>query len=253
MTMKCVLRVPCYACALGDAADARPVARVGASRSRPAPARCIVLETAKGTIEFETYPEEAPKTVARIVELVKKNFYNGQRFHRAEPKFVVQIGDPQTRNMQMQRLVGAAGFGKPIGVVGDHEEAPARPRRGRDGATPGPIRARPTASSTSCCGTAPELDAKYTVFGRVINGMDVADRIRKGGRAQEGFSEGVDRQDLHDPFQVRVALDHLLGVFARQHPVRAGASGSRRWPPTSPRNDCWRRDTPSSPRAASLP
>ena len=45
----------------------------------------IVLETAKGTIEFETYPEEAPKTVARILELVKKNFYNGLRFHRAEP------------------------------------------------------------------------------------------------------------------------------------------------------------------------
>ena len=52
----------------------------------------IVLETVKGTIEFETYPEEAPKTVARIVELVKKGFYNGLRFHRAEANFLVQVG-----------------------------------------------------------------------------------------------------------------------------------------------------------------
>ena len=44
----------------------------------------IVLETVKGVIEFETYPEDAPKTVAQIVALVKKGFYNGQRFHRAE-------------------------------------------------------------------------------------------------------------------------------------------------------------------------
>ena len=48
----------------------------------------IVLETVKGTIEFETYPEEAPKTVAQIVGLVKQNFYNGLRFHRAESSFV---------------------------------------------------------------------------------------------------------------------------------------------------------------------
>src|SRR5690606_36676867 len=64
-----------------------------AQQKSPGAGPVIVLETVKGTIEFETYPDEAPKTVARIVELVKKNFYNGQRFHRAEPKFVVQIGD----------------------------------------------------------------------------------------------------------------------------------------------------------------
>src|SRR5260221_13999889 len=66
----------------------------GAQQKSPGAGPIIVLETAKGTIELETYPEEAPKTVARIVELVKKNFYNCQQFHRAEPKFAVQIGDP---------------------------------------------------------------------------------------------------------------------------------------------------------------
>src|SRR5690242_9525992 len=76
----------------------------------------IVLETAKGTIEFETYPEEAPKTVARIVDLVKKNFYNGLRFHRAEPNFVIQVGDPVTRDVSRQAWWGRQGSGKPIGV-----------------------------------------------------------------------------------------------------------------------------------------
>src|SRR6266542_4440695 len=77
----------------------------------------IVLETVKGTIEFETYPEEAPKTVAQIVGLVKKNFYNGQRFHRAEPNFVVQIGDPVSRDFSRQTWWGRQSSGKPIGVA----------------------------------------------------------------------------------------------------------------------------------------
>ena len=54
-----------------------------AQQKSPGAGPIIVLETVKGTIEFETYPEEAPKTVARVIELVKKNFYNGLRFHRA--------------------------------------------------------------------------------------------------------------------------------------------------------------------------
>ena len=78
----------------------------------------LVLETAKGTIEMETYPEDAPKTVARILELAKKGFYNGQRFHRAEPGFLIQVGDPQSRNVMMQDWWGrGAGTGKPIGVA----------------------------------------------------------------------------------------------------------------------------------------
>ncbi len=55
----------------------------------------IVVETPKGSFEFETYPNEAPKTVAHIEELVTQGFYDGQRVHRAVPGFVVQFGDPQ--------------------------------------------------------------------------------------------------------------------------------------------------------------
>jgi cyclophilin family peptidyl-prolyl cis-trans isomerase len=69
----------------------------------PAPAApagpVVVVETSRGVFEFETFPAEAPKTVARILELVKTRFYNGMRIHRVVPGFVIQMGDPQTRDM----------------------------------------------------------------------------------------------------------------------------------------------------------
>src|SRR5260221_2533633 len=101
-------------CALLVMADTLP-----ARQTSPGAGPVIVLETAKGNIEFETYPEEAPKTVAQIVGLVKRNFYNGQRFHRAgDTGFgLVQIGDPQSRNVTMREWWGRAGSGKPIGVA----------------------------------------------------------------------------------------------------------------------------------------
>ena len=137
----------------------------------------IVLETAKGTIEFETYPEEAPRTVARIVELVKKGFYNGQRFHRAEPKFVIQIGDPQSRDMSKQDWWGRSGYGKPIGVA-----EITKKRRHVRGAVAMANTGDPRMADSQFYITlraAPELDPKHTVFGRVINGMGVIDRIVK--------------------------------------------------------------------------
>src|SRR5215218_990242 len=85
--------------------------------AKAGPAPVIVLETAKGTIEIETFPEDAPKTVEHIVALVKKNFYNGMRFHRAEENFLVQVGDPQSRDMSRESWWGRGpGSGSPIGV-----------------------------------------------------------------------------------------------------------------------------------------
>ena len=69
----------------------------------------IVVETSRGVFEFETYPAEAPKTVARIVELVKQRFYTGQRIHRVVPGFVIQWGDPQTRDMTKKDRWGTGG------------------------------------------------------------------------------------------------------------------------------------------------
>jgi peptidyl-prolyl cis-trans isomerase B (cyclophilin B) len=155
------------------------VATASGQQKSPGAGPVVVLETAKGTIEFETYPDEAPKTVARIVELVKKNFYNGQRFHRAEPKFLIQIGDPQSRNPQMIDYWGRAGFGKPIGVAEITKKR--RHVRGAVGmAYAGTDPRNADSQFYIVLANKPDLDAKYTVFGRVISGIGIADRIQKG-------------------------------------------------------------------------
>ena len=156
---------------------ALPLLAYSAEQTSPGAGPVIVLETVKGVIEFETYPEEAPKTVAHIVALVKRNFYNGLRFHRAEPNFVVQIGDPQTRNMQLQEWWGRSGSGKPIGV----SEITKKRRHLRASVAMAHSAGAATADSQFyiLLRAAPELDGKHAVFGRVIKGMDVVMRIQR--------------------------------------------------------------------------
>jgi peptidyl-prolyl cis-trans isomerase B (cyclophilin B) len=150
-----------------------------AQQKTPGAGSIVVLETSKGTIEFETYPEEAPKTVARVVELLKKNFYNGQRFHRAEPNFVIQVGDPVSRDVSRQEWWGRQGSGKPIGVA-----EVTKKRRHVAGAVSMAYSGTDRASADSqffiTRRAAPELDGKYTVFGKVISGMDVVAKIQRG-------------------------------------------------------------------------
>ena len=148
-----------------------------ARQTSPGAGPVIVLDTVKGVIEFETYPDEAPKTVAQIVALVKRGFYNGQRFHRAEPNFVVQIGDPQSRNMTLQEWWGRSGSGKPIGVA----EITKKRTHVRGAVGMGHSGSAKDADSQFyiTLRNAPELNGKYTVFGQVIKGMDVAAKLQK--------------------------------------------------------------------------
>ena len=138
-----------------------------------------MLETVKGTIEFETYPEEAPKTVGRVVELVKKSFYNGQRFHRAEPNFVIQIGDPVSRDYSRQSWWGRQSSGTVIGV-----SEITKKRRHVLGAVsmayPGTDKTAADSQFFIMRRAAPEMDGKYTVFGKVLKGMDVVAKIQRG-------------------------------------------------------------------------
>jgi len=148
-----------------------------AQQKSPGAGPVIVLDTAKGVIEIETYPEEAPKTVAHLLALVKKGFYNGLRFHRAEPNFVIQVGDPMTRDMSRQDSWGRGNSGKPIGVA----EITKKRQHG-----PGAVGVGHAGSAKDgdsqiyiTLRAAPTLDGKYTVFGKVIKGLDVAQKIQK--------------------------------------------------------------------------
>jgi cyclophilin family peptidyl-prolyl cis-trans isomerase len=140
----------------------------------------IVVETSKGTFEFETYPVEAPKTVAHVVALVKRGFYDGQRIHRAFPGFLVQWGDPRSRDTAREDDWGRgpeASSGKAIGV-------PEMSRKRLHGlgavamAHPG-VPGEADSQIYVTLADRPDLNGKYTVFGQVIAGADVPARLER--------------------------------------------------------------------------
>jgi cyclophilin family peptidyl-prolyl cis-trans isomerase len=135
----------------------------------------LVVETVKGTFQIETYPNEAPKTVEHIVALVKRNFYNGHRIHRVVKGFVVQFGDPQSRDMTKRDRWGSGGSGRSIGVG---EFSPRR-RHGVGAvaaAHPGDARLADSQMYITLAAQ-PKLDGQFTVFGQVISGMDVVQKL----------------------------------------------------------------------------
>jgi cyclophilin family peptidyl-prolyl cis-trans isomerase len=141
----------------------------------------IVVETTKGTFAFETYPREAPKTVAHVVALVRRGFYDGQRVHRAIPGFLVQWGDPRSRDAAREADWGRgaeASSGRPIGAA---EFSSKRLHvAGTVGmAHPGSPAAADSQMYVSLAKRA-DLDGYYTVFGNVIDGADVPARIERG-------------------------------------------------------------------------
>jgi cyclophilin family peptidyl-prolyl cis-trans isomerase len=146
------------------------------AKRSPGAGPVIVFDTAKGSFEVETYPNEAPKTVALILSLVKRNYYNGLRVHRFEPGFVVQWGDPQTRDMTKKADWGTQGSGKPVGVS---EVSPKRPHvRGSVGAAWAGDPRTTDGQIYVVTSPQPQLNARYTVLGQVISGMDVVEKLR---------------------------------------------------------------------------
>jgi peptidyl-prolyl cis-trans isomerase B (cyclophilin B) len=143
----------------------------------PAPGPVVVIETSKGTITIETYPSEAPKTVENFLALVKSNFYNRQHFHRAEP-FVIQVGDPNSKNLATKDTWGRSGNGKPIGVAEISKKL--KHKKGAVGMAHAgdPARADSQFYITRLAGKIPE--GRYAIFGQVTSGMDVVDKIEVG-------------------------------------------------------------------------
>ena len=151
-----------------------------AAQTSPGAGPVIVVETEKGTFEFETYPNEAPKTVAHIIELVNKRFYNGLRFHRVVRGFVVQVGDPQTRDMTKRENWGRMESGKPVGAA---EFSKLRTHvKGAVALAHNGNASTADSQFYVCLADTHRLDGQYTVFGKVISGMDVLPKIVEADR-----------------------------------------------------------------------
>ena len=149
----------------------------GCDKSKPN----AILETNKGRIVIELYPDAAPKTVDNFATLIQQGFYDGLSFHRYVPEFVIQGGDPTGD--------GTGGPGWMIyGEFQDPQLQSKMPKHEKG--TVAMARTQQPNSAGSqfyiCLNPDPKgyqhLEGEYTAFGRVIEGLEVVDQLREGDR-----------------------------------------------------------------------
>jgi peptidyl-prolyl cis-trans isomerase B (cyclophilin B) len=137
----------------------------------------VVIDTNYGSIEIELLPYVAPNHVINFIKLAQSGFYNGTIFHRVIPGFMIQGGDPNTKGND-KRTYGAGGPGYNIAAEFNnqpHIRGTVSMARSQDPDSAGSQFYIVTDDSRF-------LDNNYTVFGRVLKGMDVADQIVRAKR-----------------------------------------------------------------------
>jgi peptidyl-prolyl cis-trans isomerase B (cyclophilin B) len=152
-----------------------------------------VIETKFGKIELKFLPEVAPNHVNNFIELAKKGFYDGTTFHRVIPGFMIQGGDPNSKDPDRKKHgMGGPGYA----VKAEFNQTPHK-----RGILSMARSADPDSAGSQffiCVADAPFLDRQYTAFGQVTSGMDVADKI---------VSQPRDKQDNpNERVEIKVQL-----------------------------------------------
>lgn len=131
-----------------------------------------VIETKFGNIELRFFPDVAPNHVNSFIELAKKGFYDGTTFHRVIPGFMIQGGDPNSKDPDRSRHgIGGPGYT----IKAEFNEKPHK-----RGTLSMARSADPNSAGSQffiCVADAPFLNRQYTVFGEVVSGMEAADKI----------------------------------------------------------------------------
>lgn len=160
-----------------------------------------VIATSEGTIRVQLHGQDAPIHVGNFVELARKGFYDGLKFHRYVPGFVIQGGCPHTRDMTPEDVAagkpgptGRPGTGGPgYSIKGEWRD---NPHNKHDDGTLAMARSSMPDSAGSqfyfCLGPQPFLDTDYTVFGDTIEGLDVIYKLRAGSVIESVTIEGAD-------------------------------------------------------------
>lgn len=131
----------------------------------------VTIQTNQGTIQVELYPDVAPNTVNNFISLVQKGFYNSTIFHRVIPGFMIQGGDPEGTGMggpgySIKGEFAANGFANNL----KHTAGVISMARAQNPDSAG-------SQFFIMVEEAPHLDGQYASFGKVVEGMDVADVI----------------------------------------------------------------------------
>jgi peptidyl-prolyl cis-trans isomerase B (cyclophilin B) len=136
------------------------------------------IETSRGTIVAELYDKDAPQTVANFEKLANSGFYDGVKFHRVVPDFVVQGGDPLSRDLPAgDRRIGSGGPGYTIKC-----ETKGNPRKHEVGALSMAHAGKDTGGSQFFMvlseANTKHLNGVHTVFGKITKGLDVMKQIK---------------------------------------------------------------------------
>jgi len=212
--MQCAPTIPCARprLALALALIALAALLSGACREQEAPVAKLTAQDliAKGAhpyaileihdmgeIRIELLPEIAPQTVANFIKLAEEGFYAGIQFHRVIPGFILQAGDPYSRDSDPRQL----GSGGPGYTIPDEFSDFPHTR----GVVSMANKGAPNSGGSQFFilhGDAPQLDGRYAVFGRVVEGMDVVDAIASVEIDTYGRYGPTDR-----PYPVPVVID----------------------------------------------
>lgn len=155
---------PAMAAAADKAASVQPSADKGPK---------ALIKTKLGEIEIKLFRDKAPKHVENFIKLAKSGFYNGTIFHRVIPGFMIQGGDPNTKDLNKKELYGMGGPGHSVKAEFNdvpHKRGIVSMARSNDPDSAG-------SQFFIVVEDSPFLDGKYTVFGQVVKGMGVADKI----------------------------------------------------------------------------
>lgn len=151
-----------------------------------AKAEVAVIKTAAGEMVIEFWPDVAPKTVDNFITLAKKGFYDGTAFHRIVKGFMIQGGDPKSKDASLEAEWGTGDPGYKI-------KAEFNERKHERGVISMARSQNPDSAGSQffiCLDAAPFLDGKYTAFGKLIKGEDV---LLKLGETPVAFSGGGEK------------------------------------------------------------
>lgn len=137
----------------------------------------VVIETSMGNIEIELYEKDAPKHVENFKKLVTSKFYESTTFHRVIPNFMIQGGDPNSKDTDRSNDgVGGPGYTIPAEIKAKHEKGSLAAARMGDQVNP--KRESSGSQFYIVTGEASHLDGQYSVFGKVTKGLDIALKIQ---------------------------------------------------------------------------
>lgn len=148
-------------------------------------AKMVTIETDKGKIKIELYNQDAPKTTQNFTELSRRGYYNGLTFHRVEPGFVIQGGDPKGNGSGGESIYGA---------TFDDELNPDAASY-KEGYKKGVVAMANRGPNTNgsqffiMLDDNPDLPKNYTIFGKVVEGQDVVDKIAVGDKMNKVTTE----------------------------------------------------------------